>query len=44
MKNVGAGEQEITGLEEGKSIDYKIRFFIRCKIPAKQISKLGYRK
>ena len=27
MKNVGAGEQEITGVEEGKSIDYTIRFF-----------------
>ena len=27
MKNVGAGEQEITGIEEGKSIDYTIKFF-----------------
>jgi hypothetical protein len=27
MKNVGAGEQEITGIQEGKSIDYTIRFF-----------------
>jgi hypothetical protein len=27
MKNVGAGEQEITGIKEGKSIDYEIRFF-----------------
>ena len=27
IKNVGAGEQEITGIEEGKSIDYAIRFF-----------------
>jgi hypothetical protein len=27
VKNVGAGEQEITGIEEGKSIDYSIRFF-----------------
>ncbi len=27
MKNVGAGEQETTGIEEGKSIDYTIRFF-----------------
>ena len=27
MKKVGAGEQEITGIEEGKSIDYAIRFF-----------------
>ncbi len=27
MKNVGAGEQEITGIDEGKSIEYEIRFF-----------------
>jgi hypothetical protein len=27
VKNVGAGEQEMTGIEEGKSIDYAIRFF-----------------
>jgi uncharacterized protein YndB with AHSA1/START domain len=27
MKNVGAGEQEITAIDEGKSIDYTIRFF-----------------
>ena len=27
MKNVGAGEQEITGIDEGKSIDYDVRFF-----------------
>jgi hypothetical protein len=27
MKNVGAGEQEITGIVQGKSIDYTIRFF-----------------
>ena len=27
MKNVGAGEQEITAIEEGKSIDYEVRFF-----------------
>lgn len=26
-KNVGAGEQEITGIVEGKQIDYEIRFF-----------------
>jgi hypothetical protein len=26
-KNVGAGEQEITAIEEGKSIDYAVRFF-----------------
>ena len=26
MKNVGAGEQEITAIEDGKSIDYAIRF------------------
>jgi hypothetical protein len=27
MKNVGAGEQEITAIEDGKIIDYTIRFF-----------------
>ncbi len=27
IKNVGAGEQVITSIEEGKSIDYTIRFF-----------------
>jgi hypothetical protein len=27
MKNVGAGEQKITGIEEGKSIEYVIQFF-----------------
>ena len=26
MKNVGAGEQEITAIEEGRSIDYEVRF------------------
>lgn len=26
MKNVGAGEQEITAIKEGKSIEYAIRF------------------
>lgn len=26
IKNVGAGEQEITAIEEGKSIDYTIKF------------------
>jgi hypothetical protein len=26
IKNVGAGEQEITAIDEGKSIDYTIRF------------------
>jgi hypothetical protein len=26
LKNVGAGEQELTAIEEGKSIDYVIRF------------------
>ncbi len=26
VKNVGAGEQEITAIEEGKSIEYAIRF------------------
>jgi hypothetical protein len=27
LKNVGAGEQEITGIKEGKNIDYEVRFF-----------------
>jgi len=27
VKNVGAGEQEITGMEDGKCIEYAIRFF-----------------
>jgi hypothetical protein len=27
IKNVGAGEQEITGMENGKYIEYAIRFF-----------------
>jgi hypothetical protein len=27
VKNVGAGEQEITGIEDGKFIEYVIRFF-----------------
>jgi hypothetical protein len=35
MKNAGAGEQEITAIEEGKSIDYAIRFFR----PMKNIGK-----
>jgi len=26
IKNVGAGEQEITGIEEGKSIEYLVKF------------------
>jgi len=26
-KNVGAGEQEITGIKDGKSIEYEIKFF-----------------
>lgn len=26
MKNVGAGAQEITGIEDGKSIEYSVRF------------------
>jgi len=26
MKNVGAGEQKVAGIEEGRSIDYKVRF------------------
>jgi hypothetical protein len=27
VKNVGAGEQEITGIDEGRKIDYELRFF-----------------
>ena len=27
MRNVGAGEQEITGIVQGKSIDYTVKFF-----------------
>ena len=27
VKNVGAGEQEITGMEDGQCIEYAIRFF-----------------
>jgi hypothetical protein len=44
MKNVGAGEQEITGIEEGKSIDYTIRFFRPMKNTGKtkfQIKSIG---
>jgi uncharacterized protein YndB with AHSA1/START domain len=44
MKNVGAGEQEITGIEEGKSIDYAIRFFRPMKNTGKskfQITPIG---
>jgi len=39
MKNVGAGEQEITAIEEGKSIDYTIRFFR----PMQNTGKSGFR-
>jgi hypothetical protein len=44
MKNVGAGEQEITGIVEGKSIDYAIRFFRPMQNTGKtgfQIESLG---
>jgi hypothetical protein len=44
MKNVGAGEQETTAIEEGKSIDYKIRFFRPMQNTGKskfQITSLG---
>lgn len=34
-KNVGAGEQELTEIKEGKSIDYDIRFFRPMKNTAK---------
>jgi len=44
MKNVGAGEQEITGIEEGKSIDYTVRFIRPMQNTGKikfQITSLG---
>jgi hypothetical protein len=44
MKNVGAGEQEITGIDEGRSIDYALRFFRPMKNTGKskfQITSLG---
>jgi hypothetical protein len=44
MKNVGAGEQEITGIEDGKSIDYTIKFFRPMQNTGKikfQITSLG---
>jgi hypothetical protein len=44
MKNVGAGEQEITALEEGKSIEYVIRFSRPMQNTGKtkfQITNLG---
>jgi uncharacterized protein YndB with AHSA1/START domain len=44
MKNVGAGEQEITGIEEGKSIDYTVRFSRPMQNTGKikfQITSLG---
>jgi hypothetical protein len=44
MKNVGAGEQEITGIDEGKGIDYTIRFSRPMQNTGKtkfQISEIG---
>jgi hypothetical protein len=44
MKNVGAGEQEITSIEDGKSIDYAIRFLRPMQNTGKtkfQITSLG---
>ena len=44
MKNVGAGEQEITGIADGKSIDYAIRFLRPMQNTGKtkfQITSLG---
>jgi len=38
VKNVGAGEQEITAIEDGKSIDYAIRF----TRPMKNIGKTKF--
>jgi hypothetical protein len=40
MKNVGAGEQEITAIEEGKSIDYVIRFFRPMQNTGKSIFRI----
>ena len=37
-KNVGAGEQEILSLEEGKSINYEVRF----KRPMKNVAKSSF--
>jgi hypothetical protein len=37
-KNVGAGEQEIKSMSEGKSIDYEIRFFR----PMKNVGKSSF--
>jgi hypothetical protein len=44
IKNVGAGEQEITAIEDGKSIEYSIRFFRPMQNTGKikfQITSLG---
>lgn len=38
-KNVGAGEQEITGIVEGKSIEYSIRF----SRPMENTAKTGFK-
>jgi hypothetical protein len=38
-KNVGAGEQEITSMDEGKSIEYAIRFFR----PMQNTAKSGFK-
>jgi len=44
LKNVGSGEQEITAIEEGKSIENALRFFRPMKNTGKtkfQITNLG---
>jgi hypothetical protein len=44
VKNVGAGEQEITGIDNGKSIDYTIKFFRPMQNTGKtrfQVTSLG---
>ena len=44
IKNVGAGEQETTAIEDGKSIEYSIRFFRPMQNTGKikfQITSLG---
>jgi hypothetical protein len=39
-KNVGAGEQEITGIDEGKRIEYALRFFRPMKNTGKSTFRI----
>jgi hypothetical protein len=41
MKNVGAGEQEITSIEEGKSIEYELRFIRPMQNTGKSIFQIS---